>query len=64
MANRFGVPSKTLYDHVVFCWEHDRRKHDLDDDHVQEQLAQMSHEELLRAISDALEEAGVTFPEL
>ena len=46
----------TLYDKVMFYWLFDQRKHDLGEDFATKQVNALTNEELLRAISDALEE--------
>lgn len=46
----------TLYERVMFCWLHAQNKHDLGEDYAVKQVNALTNEELLRAISDAMEE--------
>lgn len=46
----------TLYDKVMFCLLFEQRKHGKGDDFAVNQINALTNEELLKAISDALEE--------
>ena len=46
----------TLYEKVMFYWLHDQRKHDLGENFATKRVNALTNEELLQAISDALEE--------
>ena len=51
-----GEPMKTLYEIITDPMLHQRSKHNLSNDYVERALNEMSRDDFLRTISDALEE--------
>jgi hypothetical protein len=49
----------TLYDAVTDWMQHQQHKHALGDDFVERTINGMSQHDFLKALSDALEEAGL-----